>query len=84
MWTPFKPLAGWRNVHFGANANPASDGIASLVKHALGLDPAASAVAGLPTVTRPDSRLQMALARNTGATDVTLPVLGSDDPEGES
>ena len=89
VWTPFKAYAVWQNVHFGANAgnaavagpnaNPSGDGILNLVKYALGLDPAVASLAGLPVVTRNGSRLQMAFARNVGATDIILQVQASND-----
>ena len=57
-WTPFKPLVVWKNTNFGANAgnaaiagngaNPAGDGVANLVKYALGMNPNVASLTGLP------------------------------------
>ena len=89
VWTPFKAFKVWQNVNFGANAgnvavagpnaNPAGDGVPNVLKYALGLDPNAASVAGLPVVTRNAGRLQLQFARNTGATDLTLQVQASND-----
>ena len=88
VWTPFKAFAVWQNVHFGPNAsaavagpsaNPSGDGIANLVKYALGLDPGVASLAGLPATTLSGGRLQMQFLRNAAATDVVLQVLASND-----
>ena len=88
-WTPFKAFAVWQNTHFGANAgnatvagpraNPSGDGIPNLLKYALGLNPSVASVSGLPAMVLNGGRLQMQFARNTGATDLILQVLASND-----
>ena len=89
VWTPFQPLVVWRNTMFGANAgnpaiagngaSPAGDGVGNLVKYALGMNPNAPSVAGLPATTVTGGHLVMKFTRNTSATDVSLLVQASND-----
>ena len=88
-WTPFKPFAVWQNTNFRANAgtaaisgsaaNPSGDGIANLLKYALGLDPTVPAVGGLPVTTVASGHLKMQFQRNIAATDLTFVVEAGSD-----
>ena len=67
----------------GPGATPAGDGIANLLKYALGLDPKANGTAGLPTVavtTNNGSRyLTLTYTSLLAATDITRTVEVSSD-----
>ena len=88
-WTPLKPFAKWQNANFGSNAgnaavagptaNPSGDGIANLMKYALGLNPNTASVAGLPAVTVTGGYLRLQFNRNTAATDIVYEVQASND-----
>jgi hypothetical protein len=75
----------WRNKEFGSDANnpliagdnatPAHDGIPNLLKYALGLDPFTAYASGVITQTDiAGGSLEMKVAKNPLATDVTLTV----------
>jgi hypothetical protein len=83
------PLQQWRQAHFGTidsndsvagdTAMPKRDGIANLIKYALGLDPAAPAVSGLPLPGNVAGALTLRFNRQKIATDITYRVEASND-----
>jgi autotransporter-associated beta strand protein len=82
------PADHWRFAHFGANANaataadlanPSGDGIVNLLKYALNMDPAASAPAGLPSVSSDGAYLYLTYTRVLAATDITYQPEWSDN-----
>lgn len=81
----------WRKQYFGPSAEnsgdaaddaaPAGDGIANLLKYALGLNPIASYPSGINVATdlTPEGSLRMTVTRNPAATDVMLSIEVSGD-----
>ncbi|MFT5856591.1 MAG: hypothetical protein ACI8XO_003845 [Verrucomicrobiales bacterium] len=63
----------------GALADASGDGIANLVKYALGLDPKIASQSGLPTVATSEDKLTIAFQRLQKAADLTLVVEVSTD-----
>lgn len=69
----------------GATANPSGDGVANLLKYALGLDPLARVPAGVltaPAVVATDDKRYLAISftRSLSATDVTCMVQAAETP----
>jgi hypothetical protein len=56
-------------------ANPSGDGIANLIKYALGLDPLAYVTGGLPACTLSNSVIYYNFTRLLSATDITYHIL---------
>lgn len=81
------PIEAWRQSRFGDPADTgvgadtnsaANDGMANLVKYALGLDPALPAAGTeVPRISRSGDRLRLVFRRAAEATDVTLRVEAS-------
>ena len=75
------PIDTWRFANFGANANtpsiagdtanPAGDGIANLMKYALGINPLIPTRTGLPTFAPTSGYDTLTFSRPTSATDIT-------------
>jgi hypothetical protein len=87
---PLTPLQQWRQTNFGTidpndpladdTANPAGDGLANLIKYALGLDPHQATAAGVPTVALSNGAyLSLTFTRLKSATDITYHVEVSGD-----
>ena len=83
------PLDIWRQSHFGTTnaddavagdtAAPTHDGIANLIKYALGLDPSVPATHGLPAAGIPAGSFALSFQRQKTATDITYCVEASND-----
>ncbi|EEF63217.1 Calx-beta domain-containing protein [Pedosphaera parvula] len=63
----------------GITATPAGDGVANLLKYALGLSPFTPSATNVPIVTIKNDRLQMVFNRNPLAMDLTYEVQASSD-----
>jgi IgA Peptidase M64 len=73
-------VAGWRTAFGPDAANPAGDGLANLVKYALGLNPAEVAPADrLPTLAEVDGFLALTVPRRNRRADVDYVVEFSSD-----
>jgi Calx-beta domain/Hydrazine synthase alpha subunit middle domain len=76
-----QPIQVWRVTNFGTNANnagvagdladPDSDGVTNLLEYALGLNPNAANVSGLPAVGQTNGFLTLTYTRVNGATDIS-------------
>ena len=76
-----KPMDAWRMSMFGAQANvasvsgdtanPSGDGMANLMKYALGLDPMHATMTGLPTTVTENGHLTLTYRRVNAATDIS-------------
>jgi len=87
--TPLTPLQLWRQTKFGTTdpndpvagdmAIPKHDGVANLMKYALGLDPTKVANSGLPAPGTSNDHLNLTFNRQQIASDITYRVEGSDD-----
>ena len=77
----FEPAERDESDIAGPGANPAGDGVANLVKYALGLDPRRSAPASMLPATEidADNRLTLSYPVNPGAEGVEIVVEVSDD-----
>jgi len=83
------PLQAWRQQNFGTTsagdpvggnlAAPRGDGVANLVKYALGLNPAVPATTGLPVGTRGTTYFNLTFTRLRDATDITYRVEATDN-----
>ena len=82
------PLLVWRFEKFGTTTNSgatadtssyASDGIANLVKYALGMDPKVPATNGLPEMKMTNNKLSLTFNRQKDATDVIYEVQAAGD-----
>lgn len=81
-WTPFAPIAVWRNLQFGANASNAAisgdfvdvekDGFVNLMEYALGLNPNVFNTGGRPSGVVEGAYLTITYTRAKTATDITL------------
>lgn len=84
------PAAFWRLSKFGPAANtaavagdgadPDQDGVSNLLEYAIGLDPLAASLDGLPDGGVLGGYLTLAVQKNPDATDVTCRVQVSGDP----
>ncbi|MFM8654602.1 MAG: hypothetical protein ACKODZ_07740, partial [Verrucomicrobiota bacterium] len=81
--TTISPADSWRTQFFGTTNNSgatadtnsyAGDGIANLVKYALGMDPTVPATNGLPEMKMTNSRLALTFNRQKSATDIVYEV----------
>jgi hypothetical protein len=86
--TTISPADSWRTQYFGTTNNSgatadtssyAGDGIANLVKYALGMDPTVPATNGLPEMKMTNSRLALTFNRQKSATDVVYEVQAAGD-----
>lgn len=89
------PFEEWLTSHFspdqlgdtsisGPNASPAGDGVANLMKYALGIEPFDFANASrLPQVGQDSGFLTLSFIRMADATDITYNVIGGDRPDAE-
>ncbi len=84
------PWGQWQDQYFSASqldnpavsgptAAPAGDGVANLIKYALGMNPLVDSVVGLPVVSNNGGFLEIQFQRNLSATDITYSVIASDD-----
>ena len=86
---PLSPIQSWRQTAFGTidandavagdTATPRGDGVANLMKYALGLDPAKSYVGGLPVRGTNGAYLALTFNRQQNATDITYRVEATSD-----
>jgi autotransporter-associated beta strand protein len=91
VFTPYTPQQNWQRTNFGANWNNAAmagdmvdgdqDGLSNLLEYALGSDPNI-ATGAASQVAVASGKLTISFTRNTAATDLTLSVVGADDPAG--
>ncbi|MCU0779247.1 MAG: hypothetical protein MUF86_16495, partial [Akkermansiaceae bacterium] len=82
-FTTYLPIDQWRQTHFGTTdsndpvagdmAAPLGDGIANLIKYALGIDPAAPAT-GMPFAGSSGGFLTLTFNRQKSATDIVYHV----------
>jgi glycosidase len=87
-FTTYLPIDQWRQTHFGTTdsndpvagdmAAPLGDGIANLIKYALGIDPAAPAT-GMPFAGSSGGFLTLTFNRQKSATDIVYHVETSGD-----
>jgi hypothetical protein len=81
-------LDSWKNQWFGSAAGTAStadtnsyagDGIANLVKYALGMNPTVPSTSGLPEMKITNNRLSLTFNRQKSATDIVYEVQAAGD-----
>lgn len=87
-FTTYTPIDQWRQTHFGTTdsndpvagdmAAPLGDGIANLIKYALGIDPAIPA-SGMPYAGSSGGFLSLAFNRQKSATDIVYHVEATGD-----
>jgi len=86
--TTISPAESWRTQYFGTTNNsgigadtnaPAGDGIANLVKYALGMNPTVPATNGLPEVKITNNKLSLTFNRQKSATDIVYEVQAAGD-----
>ncbi|MFZ9874501.1 MAG: Ig-like domain-containing protein, partial [Candidatus Methylacidiphilales bacterium] len=86
--TTISPVDSWRTQYFGTTNNSgaaddtnsyAGDGIANLVKYALGMNPTIPATNGLPEMKMTNSRLALTFNRQKSATDIVYEVQAAGD-----
>ena len=86
--TTISPADSWRTQYFGTTNNSgaaadthsyAGDGIANLVKYALGMNPTIPATNGLPELKMTNSRLALTFNRQKSATDIVYEVQAAGD-----
>jgi hypothetical protein len=86
--TTISPADSWRTQYFGSTNNSgaaadthsyAGDGIANLVKYALGMDPTIPATNGLPEMKMTNSRLALTFNRQKSAIDIVYEVQAAGD-----
>jgi len=86
--TTISPVDSWRTQYFGSANNsgigadtnaPAGDGIANLVKYALGMNPTVPATNGLPEMKMTNNKLSLTFNRQKSATDVVYEVQAAGD-----
>ncbi|NBR62938.1 MAG: hypothetical protein EBT77_01240 [Verrucomicrobia bacterium] len=92
--TTISPVDSWRVQYFGSSVNsgigadthaPAGDGIANLVKYALGIPQVLTpATNGLPEMRMTNRRLALTFQRQKNATDIVYEVQAAGDPFGFS
>ncbi|MFO1484957.1 MAG: metallophosphoesterase family protein [Verrucomicrobiaceae bacterium] len=84
------PIASWHLAKFGTAANNAAltadtadpdfDGSTNLIEYALGLEPLAPSLIGLPANDTSSGYLKLIIPKNPLATDVSFEVQSNDDP----
>jgi hypothetical protein len=86
--TTISPADSWRTQYFGSADNSGAaadtnsyvgDGIANLLKYALGMNPTVPATNGLPEMKMTNSRLALTFNRQKSATDVVYEVQAAGD-----
>jgi alpha-amylase len=86
--TTISPLDGWRSQYFGSSSNSgaaadtssyAGDGVANLIKYALGLNPTVPVSGGLPEAKIMNNRLALTFNRMKSTTDIVYEVQASGD-----
>lgn len=86
--TTISPADSWRTQYFGTTNNSgaaadtnsyAGDGIANLVKYALGMNPTIPATNGLPEMKMTNNKLSLRFNRQKSATDIVYEVQAAGD-----
>jgi hypothetical protein len=86
--TTISPVDSWRSQYFGSSANSGAaadtssyigDGVANLIKYALGLNPTLPVSSGLPEAKIMNNRLAITFNRMKSATDIVYEVQASGD-----